>query len=125
MNLVKGNEYFNIKSSDVNKYLKQFGNFSAKNFRTWGANIEFIVQINKLCKKGKIGTKKEIEECIKKSIKEVACKLHNTSSVCKSNYLDPELIKFFTNDNHGFLKHFDVGGKEELYKKYISFLDNL
>ena len=27
----KGNEYFNIKSSDVNKYLKQFGNFSAKN----------------------------------------------------------------------------------------------
>ena len=25
----------------------------------------------------------------------VAHKLHNTSAVCKSNYLDPELINFF------------------------------
>lgn len=121
----KGGDYFNIQSSDVNKYLKQFGNFSAKNFRTWGANIEFIVQVNQFCKKGEVTTKKEIEGCIKKSIEEVACKLHNTSSVCKSNYLDPELLKFFTNDSDGFLKQFDVNSKEELYKKYVSFLDNL
>ena len=121
----KGNEYFNIQSADVNKYLKQFGKFSAKNFRTWGANIEFIVQVNKYCKKEKMNTKKQIEACIKKSIQEVACKLHNTSAVCKANYLDPELLKFFTNDPEGFLKHFDIHSKEELYKKYVSFLDNL
>ena len=121
----KGSDYYNIKSSDVNKYLKQFGEFSAKNFRTWGANIEFIVQINKLCKKGKPDTKKELEECLKKSINEVAFKLHNTSAVCKSNYLDPELITFFTNDSSGFFNHFNVGVKEELYKKYVAFLDNL
>ena len=41
---------------------------------------------------------------------------------CKN---DPELIKFFTNDSEGFLRHFDVSSKEELYKKYVSFLDNL
>ena len=121
----KGKDYFNIQSSDVNKYLKQFGKFSAKNFRTWGANVEFIVQINKYCKKEKMNQKKKIEECLKKSIKEVACKLHNTSAVCKSNYLDPELIKFFKNDSTGFLKHFDIHSKEELYKKYVSFLENL
>lgn len=121
----KGNEYFNIQSADVNKYLKQFGKFSAKNFRTWGANIEFIVQVNKYCKKEKMNTKKQIESCIKKSIQEVACKLHNTSAVCKANYLDPELLKFFTTDPEGFLKHFDIHSKEELYKKYVSFLDNL
>tara|TARA_B100000686_G_scaffold340672_1_gene416712 strand:+ start:1320 stop:2303 length:984 start_codon:yes stop_codon:yes gene_type:complete len=121
----KGNEYFNIQSSDVNKYLKQFGKFSAKNFRTWGANVELIVQINQFCKKVKMNKKKDIDECIKKSIQEVAHKLHNTSAVCKSNYLDPELIKFFTNDSSGFLDHFDVNSKEELYKKYVSFLDNL
>ena len=40
----KGEKYFNIKSSDVNKYLKQFGKFTAKDFRTWGANIELIKQ---------------------------------------------------------------------------------
>jgi len=121
----KGKDYYKIQSSDVNKYLKQFGKFSAKNFRTWGANIEFVVQVNKFCKKEKYSTKKEIDECIKKSIDEVACKLHNTSAVCKSNYLDPELLKFFTNDSVGFLKHFDINSKEELYKKYVSFLDNL
>ena len=41
------NKYYNIKSSDVNKYLKKFGNFTAKNFRTWGANLEFIQQLVK------------------------------------------------------------------------------
>jgi len=122
----KGDDYFNIQSSDVNKYLKQFGKFSAKNFRTWGANVELIVQINQYCKKGgKIDTQKKADDCIKESIHEVACKLHNTSAVCKSNYIDPELIKFFKNDSEGFLRHFDVSSKEELYKKYVSFLDNL
>ena len=121
----KGNDYFNIQSSDVNKYLKQFGKFSAKNFRTWGANVELIVQMNQFCKKEKMDTKKKIDECIKKSIQEVAYKLHNTSAVCRSNYLDPELIQFFTNDSDGFIRHFDVASKEELYKKYVSFLDNL
>ncbi len=121
----KGGDYFNIQSSDVNKYLKQFGKFSAKNFRTWGANVELIVQINQYCKKEKIDTRKKTDDCIKKSIQGVACKLHNTSAVCRSNYIDPELIKFFTNDSEGFLRHFDVSSKEELYKKYVSFLDNL
>ena len=32
----KGEKYYNIKSQDVNKYLKQFGKFTAKDFRTWG-----------------------------------------------------------------------------------------
>ena len=121
----KGSGYFNIRSTDVNKYLKQFGNFSAKNFRTWGANIEFIVQINKLCKKGTLDTKKGIDECIKKSIDTVAFKLHNTRAVCKSNYLDPELIKFFTFDCKGFLKQFNDKSKEEIYKKYVEFLEDL
>ena len=121
----KGERYFNIQSSDVNKYLKQFGKFSAKNFRTWGANIELISQINKNCKKCTIITKKEIQKILKKSIQNVAKKLHNTESVCKSNYLDPEIINFFTLDNQGFIKHFQSKNKEGLYKKYISFIDNL
>jgi|TARA_B100001094_G_scaffold283080_1_gene295588 DNA topoisomerase-1 len=122
----KGDKYFNIQSSDVNNYLKQFGDFSAKNFRTWGANIEFIVQILKNCKDCNFPiTKKENQNILKKSIQKVAKKLHNTESVCKSNYLDPELIKLFTIDNKGFLKQFNTKKKEELYKKYIAFLDNL
>ena len=46
-----GNKYYKIKSSDVNNYLKAFGDFSAKNFRTWGANIELIITLTRECKK--------------------------------------------------------------------------
>ena len=120
-----GINYYNIKSSDVNKYLKQFGKFTAKNFRTWGANIEFIVQINKFCKQTKMKTKKSINECVKKTINNVACKLHNTYSVCKSNYIDPELVNYFVEDSKKFLEHFDVNNKEELYQKYVFFLESL
>ena len=82
------NKYHKIKSSDVNNYLKQFGDFSAKNFRTWGANIELIVQIIKTCKKEFPKTKNETKILLNKCIKKVADKLHNTDTVCKNNYLD-------------------------------------
>ena len=64
----RGNDYFNIKSSDVNKYLKQFGKFSAKNFRTWGANVELIVQLIDLCKSCEKMNQKEIQKTLKKSL---------------------------------------------------------
>lgn len=120
-----GNKYFTIKASDVNKYLKQFGKFSTKNFRTWGANVELIVQLVKNCDKCKPDTKKKIQSILKESIGKVAKKLHNTPAVCKSNYLDPELIKFFTFDCKGFLKHFNDRSKENIYKSYVQFLEDL
>ena len=43
----RGNKWYSLKSSDVNKYLKNFGNFSSKNFRTWVANLSFISEILK------------------------------------------------------------------------------
>ena len=32
----------NISSYDVNSYIKKFGDFSSKDFRTWSANIKLI-----------------------------------------------------------------------------------
>ena len=86
------NKYHKIQSKDVNDYLKKFGDFSAKNFRTWGANIEFIYQVVKACQKEFPKNNNEIKKTLNDCIKVVAHKLHNTTSVCKSNYLDPELI---------------------------------
>ena len=126
----KGSKYFHIKSSDVNNYLKSLGKFTAKNFRTWGANVELIVQLLKNCKQSDPDTKKEIDSIMKKSIKKVAQKLHNTPGVCKSNYLDPEIIKFFTFDCNEFLDYFyndhkKSFAKEDICKKYVKFLENL
>ena len=110
----KGEKYFNIKSTDVNKYLKQFGKFSAKDFRTWGANIELIKQLMK-------NNKTELKKCIE----DVSLKLHNTPAICKSNYLDPELMEFFKNDKVGFRKFFNYKNETTLYNKYIQFLEDL
>ena len=120
-----GNNYHCVQACDVNKYLKQFGKFTTKNFRTWGANVELIIQLSKGSDDCKPDTKKKIQSILKESVKKVAKKLHNTPAVCKSNYLDPELIRFFTFDCKGFLKQFNDKSKEEIYKKYVEFLEDL
>ena len=109
----KGSRYYNIKSSDVNKYLKQFGKFTAKDFRTWGANIELIKQL--------INKKVDLKKCII----EVSKKLHNTPAICKSNYLDPELINFYKYDPESFKEYFNFKTDNALYNKYIYFLEDL
>ena len=110
----KGEKYFNIKSSDVNKYLKQFGKFTAKDFRTWGANIELIRQLMK-------NKNTELKDCIKN----VSIKLHNTPAICKSNYLDPELMEFYKNDPEGFKNHFNFKTDTSLYKSIYSVFGEL
>lgn len=110
----RGERYYNIKSSDVNKYLKQFGKFTAKDFRTWGANIELIKELMK-------NKNRELKKCIEN----VSLKLHNTPTICKSNYLDPELMEFYKNDKEGFRKHFNFKTDNTLYNQYIHFLEDL
>ena len=110
----RGEKYYNIKSSDVNKYLKQFGKFTAKDFRTWGANIELIKELMK-------NKNSELKKCIEN----VSIKLHNTPTICKSNYLDPELMEFYKNDREGFREHFNFKTENTLYNQYIHFLEDL
>ena len=124
----KGEKYYTIQSRDVNQYLKQFGKFTTKNFRTWGANIELVTQLLHHSKNIDLKTKKDNQTILKKSIEKVATKLHNTPAVCKSNYLDPELIKLFTNDSKIFFEKFLQGNKinrDSICKEYISFLESI
>lgn len=119
-----------IKSKDVNEYLQKIGKFSTKNFRTWGANIEFIIQLLKLSDLPKINNQTEVKKTIKKAIDKVAFKLHNTCSVCRSNYLDPELLNYFTNDPEHFIGFFrgkkkNGYSKDMVQKKYVQFLESL
>ena len=43
---------------------------------------------------------------MKECIKNVAFKLHHTSSICKKNYLDPKLIEFYNNYPDEFIEYF-------------------
>jgi len=95
----------NVSSKDINDYLQNFGNYTSRNMRTWNANI---ILIKKLAN----------NYSLKNSIDYVSKKLHNTPSVCKSNYLDPKLIKFYEENPSHFINMF----KNNHRNKYIAFL---
>ena len=116
----RGNCWYSLKSIDVNKYLKRFGNFSSKNFRTWVANLSFITEILKYDNpKSETQKKKNINEAVHKT----AHKLNNTATVCRKNYIDPYLIDLYMNDNKGFIQSFKhASTKDELSEIYIKLL---
>lgn len=99
-----------ITSNDVNEYLKINSNLyskddsiviTTKDLRTWNANTLFIIYYKKLRKRKDAGAAgsgdegkrdKENKKDIKRAIEMVAEKLHNTYSICKKSYIDPEII---------------------------------
>jgi len=102
---------FNVHSTDVNSYIKQFGDFSSKDFRTWSANVKLIKY---LLNSDSSDVNKDVKECVQK----VADKLHHTPEVCKKNYLFTELIEFYLKDKGKFNKFF----KENINKQFTLFL---
>lgn len=103
----------NIQSTDVNDYIKQFGDFSSKDFRTWSANVKLIKHL--------LNSKEEkVEQDVKECIKQVANKLHHTPEVCKKNYIYTELIEFYKKDKIKFYKFFE----SNIHKSFTEFLKN-
>lgn len=85
------NEVHNITSSDINNYLFeccQF-KFTAKDFRTWWANVHYLESIVNLSKNT---LEKPLKKWIADSIKYAASELGHTISICKKNYLHPTVI---------------------------------
>ena len=116
----KGNQWYSLKSTDVNKYLKRFGNFTSKNFRTWVANLSFISEILKL--KNTI-TETEKNKNINEALQKTAHKLNNTTTVCKKNYIDPYLIDLYMKNNNRFIQCFKHSHtKDEISEIYIKLL---
>ena len=97
----------NITSLDVNNYLKELGNFTTKNFRTWSANIHLIKELLK--------KNSNIKECIEN----VAYKLHHTPSICKKNYLDPKLINLYIKNKNKFIDFFKNKDVNISYTKFL------
>ena len=92
-------EFKNIKvnANDMNDYLKYWGDFSTKNFRTWRANSIFLDNIKKILKRNTFDNSKitHRKKIIKDAINITSAKLHHTPSICKKSYLFVELWKPF------------------------------
>lgn len=93
-----------ITSADLNQYIQEnYGPFTAKDFRTWGANIEFLKQIKQIDLKS-LTNKRECQKNLKTCILEVSNKLNNTIAVCKSNYICKAILNEFQDKPQDFIK---------------------
>ena len=110
-------KYYNVSASDVNRYLKQFGDFSAKNFRTWTANTDLIKELQK--------PSQNIKKHLTESIKKVAKKMHHTAGICKKNYINNELIQMYKDQNDRFRYYFKSTTKEGISDDFIKFLKDV
>ena len=107
-----------ISHIDVNNFLKTFGPFTAKMFRTWNANILYLEYIR--CH----FNDKNLSKLSKEAISHACSLLHNTEAICKKNYLIPELIESVSENKpeiHSLLKSLKRGSVkiEYLLIKYL------
>ena len=108
------NGIYTISSCHVNEFLKQYGDFSAKNFRTWTANeyiVKFIFEsLNHLHKNDELNnlSQNKTVKLINKAIDKVAEELNNTRAICKKSYISADILEdvkknpqdFFTKIKH-------------------------
>lgn len=85
-----------VSSSDVNEYIKEAtgGDFTAKNFRTWGASL--------LAFEALAGADSTLT--LKQLLEPVTAKLGNTPAIARKSYVHPDLIDLVKQDQAAFRK---------------------
>lgn len=90
-----GNALHPIGSTDVNDYLRDAmdGEFTAKDFRTWGGTLTAMRLLAQYRPKGKRIGEAEFSRIRKIVENGVADQLNNTPAVCRSSYIDPRVYQ--------------------------------
>ena len=94
--LDKDGEAHPVTSSDVNEYIKAAtgGEFTAKNFRTWGASL--------LAFEALAGADKDLT--LKQLLAPVTAQLGNTPAIARKSYVHPDIIDLVKEDQAMFRK---------------------
>jgi DNA topoisomerase I len=79
-----------IDSDQVNSYLKDAmgDDFTAKDFRTWGATIRAIAILHSTPLPDP-ASEQALKACIVETVRQVAIDLRNTPAVCRKSYINP------------------------------------
>jgi DNA topoisomerase I len=87
-----GRRWRNVRSDDINEYIKEIAGeeFSAKDFRTWNATVIAAVALAVSGRAAATPTARK--RAITRAIKEVAYYLGNTPAVCRASYIDPRVF---------------------------------
>ena len=110
-----------IKPEDINNYLREFGGITAKNIRTWDANLE-LINYSRLLEEPLAEKITHRKKQLKSVIEKVANKLHHSIAICKKSYLDNELIEMFVNKPDRYTKLF-LNKKHSSEKVLIKYLE--
>ena len=88
----KGQEWVDVRSSDINDYLREISghDVSAKDFRTWNATVLAAVSLARRLPVPKAQAQRR--RALHQAMCEVATQLGNTPTVCRSSYVDPRVI---------------------------------
>ncbi len=88
----EGRRWRDVKSADINDYVKEVtgGDFSAKDFRTWGATVlaAWFLAVSEQSS-GAQTARKRMQTRV---VKDVARLLGNTPAVCRASYIDPRVF---------------------------------
>lgn len=86
-----------IDSGMVNDYLREVtgGEFTAKDFRTWGGTVQAVAVLANTALPEK-GGERAIKSALAQAVKDVAAVLGNTPAVCRASYIHPEIFTGWT-----------------------------
>ncbi len=87
-----GRRWRDVKSADINDYVKEVtgGDFSAKDFRTWGATV--LAAWYLALTPPTTGARAARKRMQTRVVKDVARLLGNTPAVCRASYIDPRVF---------------------------------
>jgi DNA topoisomerase IB len=90
-----GRRWTDIKSDDVNEYVKQAmdGDYSAKDFRTWKATV--LAARALAVSPAALDSERARKRAEVRAVKEVAYYLGNTPAVARASYIDPRVFDRF------------------------------
>jgi DNA topoisomerase-1 len=115
------NHIYTINAPDVNKFIKTFGPYTAKDFRTFNANVYLLKELDNISITNDLN-KTKINKNMKHAITKVSQKLNNTYTICRKEYCCKKIIDEYINDPIIFKqglnkikksKQYGYGGKYE------------
>jgi len=112
-----------IDSGQVNAYLKDAmgADFTAKDFRTWGATLRAIALMAATKLPDKAG-ERELNACVVAAVKQVAIELRNTPAVCRKSYVNPLVFSAWRSGALHRAIPDDSGGPRKAERLALAFL---
>lgn len=114
----KENDYFFVLEDKkvlsniiINNYLKQFGDYTIKDFRTYRSNIDFI---KCLVNSNIENTEYKIKQVINKCMDNVCIKLNNTRNILKNKYIYNIIIDKYLENPYKFINKYKYYTKNTL-----------